>query len=106
MKRIVRLLRKGGAREVHVRISCPPIISACYMGIDFPTRRELIAKIMSLEELTKYVEADTLQYNTIDGLLAGIGLPRNELCLACLTGEYPLAKSYRFEVLEEFLGRR
>lgn len=106
MKRIVRLLRKGGAKEVHVRISCPPIISACYMGIDFPTKRELIAKMMSLEELTKYVEADSLQYNTIDGLLAGIGLPKSELCLACLTGEYPLAKTYRFEVLEEYLGRR
>jgi len=106
MKRIVRLLRKGGAKEVHVRISCPPIISACYMGIDFPTKRELIAKMMSLDELTRYVEADTLQYNTIDGLLAGIGLPKNELCLACLTGEYPLAKTHRFEVLEEHLGRR
>lgn len=105
MKRIVRLLRRGGAKEVHVRISCPPIISACYMGIDFPTRRELIAKIMSLEELTRYVEADTLEYNTIDGLLAGIGLPRSELCLACLTGEYPLTKSYKLELLEELLGR-
>ncbi|MCS7139281.1 MAG: amidophosphoribosyltransferase [Candidatus Nezhaarchaeota archaeon] len=106
MKRIVRLLRKGGAKEVHVRISCPPIISACYMGIDFPTRRELIAKMMTLEELTKYVEADSLMYNTIDGLVSGIGLPENELCLACLTGEYPLAKAYRFEELEEYLGRK
>ncbi len=105
MKRIVRLLRRGGAREVHVRVSCPPIISACYMGIDFPTRRELIARIMKLDELTKYVEADSLQYNDIDGLAAGIGLPKNELCLACLTGEYPLTKSYEFELLEKELRK-
>jgi len=105
MKRIVKLLRKGGAREIHVRISCPPIISACYMGIDFPTKRELIARMMSLDELTRYIEADTLRYNTVDGLLAGIGLSESELCLACLTGKYPLAKEYRFELLEEFLRR-
>jgi amidophosphoribosyltransferase len=105
MKRIVRLLRRGGAREVHVRVSCPPIISACYMGIDFPTKRELIARIMRLDELTKYVEANSLQYNDVDGLVTGIGLPKNELCLACLTGEYPLAKSYEFELLEKELSK-
>ena len=105
MRRIVRLLRRGGAREVHVRVSCPPIVSACYMGIDFPTRRELIARIMRLDELTKYVEADSLRYNDIDGLVAGIGLPHSELCLACLTGEYPLAKKYDFELLEERLRK-
>jgi len=105
MKRIVRLLRRGGAREVHVRVSCPPIISACYMGIDFPTRRELIARMMRLDELTKYIEADSLQYNDVDGLVAGIGLPHSELCLACLTGEYPLARKYDFELLEERLRK-
>jgi len=105
MRRIVRLLRRGGAKEVHVRVSCPPIISACYMGIDFPTKRELIAKIMRLDELTKYIEADSLQYNDVDGLVAGIGLPHSELCLACLTGEYPLAKKYDFELLEERLRK-
>ncbi|MEM0217507.1 MAG: hypothetical protein QXM73_01990, partial [Candidatus Nezhaarchaeales archaeon] len=67
--------------------------------------RELIARMMSLDELTRYIEADTLRYNTVDGLLAGIGLSESELCLACLTGKYPLAKEYRFELLEEFLRR-
>lgn len=105
MKRIVKLLRRGGAKEVHVRISCPPIVSACYMGIDFPTRRELIARMMNLEELTRFIEADSLRYNTIDGLISGIGLSEDELCLACLTGKYPLTKEYKFEVLEEHLGR-
>ena len=105
MRRIVRLLRRGGAREVHVRVSCPPIVSACYMGIDFPTRRELIARMMRLDELTKYIEADSLQYNDVDGLVAGIGLPHSELCLACLTGEYPLARKYDFELLEERLRK-
>jgi amidophosphoribosyltransferase len=75
------------------------------MGIDFPTKRELIARIMRLDELTKYVEADSLQYNDVDGLVTGIGLPKNELCLACLTGEYPLAKSYEFELLERELRK-
>jgi len=105
MRRIVRLLRRGGAREVHVRVSCPPIVSACYMGIDFPTRRELIARIMRLDELTRYVGADSLYFNTIDGLISSIGLPENELCLACLTGKYPLVKSLKIELLEEYLGR-
>ncbi|MCX8204756.1 MAG: amidophosphoribosyltransferase [Candidatus Nezhaarchaeota archaeon] len=90
MRHIVRLLRGAGAKEVHVRISCPPIVAGCYMGIDFPTRRELIASCRSVEEVRAAIEADSLQYNTIDGLVKGIGLTYNELCLACLTGEYPI----------------
>jgi len=105
MRRIVRLLRRGGAREVHVRVSCPPIISACYMGVGFTSRKELIAKVMDIEELTKYIGADSLYFNTIDGLVSGIGLPESELCMACLTGKYPLAKNLALEVLEEYLGR-
>jgi amidophosphoribosyltransferase len=87
MKRIVRLLRRGGAREVHVRVSCPPIISACYMGIGFTSRKELIAKMMDLDELTSYIGTDSLRFNTVEGLASGIGLPESGLCLACLTGK-------------------
>ncbi|RLF09489.1 MAG: amidophosphoribosyltransferase [Thermoprotei archaeon] len=90
MKHIVKLLRSAGAREVHVRVSCPPIVSGCYMGIDFPTRRELVASSRSVEEVREVIGADSLQYNTLDGLVKGIGLPLGELCLACLTGEYPI----------------
>ncbi len=106
MRHIVRLLKQAGAREVHVRISCPPIVSSCYMGIDFPTRRELIASKMSVEEICRFIEADSLGYQTLEGLLEGIGLTENDLCLACLTGRYPLRREVYLEELEAKLGKR
>lgn len=93
MKHIVLLLRKAGAKEVHVRISCPPIISPCYCGIDFQRREELIRGKTSLEETRKIIGADSLEYMTIDGLVEAIGLGENELCLSCLTGEYLLKET-------------
>jgi len=98
-KQIVNLLREsGGARSVHVRISCPPVVSACYMGIDFPTTQELIAgknkkkfgDEQYIEEIRKAIGADSLLYQTIDDLKKSIGKTESQLCLACLTGEYPL----------------
>ncbi len=97
-QKIVSLLReKGGAKRVHLRISCPPIISPCYMGIDFPTKDELIAGRFQnlygenyLEEIQKKIGADTLLYQTIEDLTQAIGKDKNQLCLACLTGEYQL----------------
>ncbi|MEM1657622.1 MAG: amidophosphoribosyltransferase [Candidatus Jordarchaeales archaeon] len=103
IKRIVHMLKKAGAKKVHVRISCPPIIAACYMGIDFPTRRELIAANCTVKEICNFIEADSLGYMTIDGLLEGIGLPENELCLACLNCKYPI-EEIDFELLEKTLG--
>jgi amidophosphoribosyltransferase len=106
-KFIVNLLKTvGGARRVHLRISCPPIISSCYMGIDFPTRRELIASTKSVEEIRRDVGADTLGYMNIDGLVRSIGIPHNQLCMACLTGEYPLNAPPQMELLETTLGSR
>ena len=102
MKYIVSLLRGAGAEEVHVRISCPPIIAGCYMGIDFPTRRELVASSHSIEEIRDMLGANSLHYNSIEGLVKGIGLPRNELCLACLTGEYPIKADA--SLLEKAIG--
>lgn len=93
MKHIVSLLRKAGAKEVHVRISCPPIISPCYCGIDFQRREELIRGKTSLEETRKIIGADSLEYMKIDGLVEAIGLGKNELCLSCLTGEYLLKEA-------------
>ncbi|MFX0134571.1 MAG: amidophosphoribosyltransferase, partial [Candidatus Hodarchaeota archaeon] len=95
---IVKLLKeKGGAKAVHLRISCPPIISACYMGIDFPTRDELIAgraqKLFGenyIEEIRKKIGADTLIYQNVNDLVKAISLRGDQLCLACLTGDYPL----------------
>ena len=100
-KQIVALIRAAGAKSVNVRISCPPVVNACYMGIDFPTRDELIGgrfkKIYGenyIEEIRKKIGADSLLYQTIDDLKQAIGKSEDELCMACLTGRYPL-KSVR-----------
>ncbi|MFW9987631.1 MAG: hypothetical protein ACFFC3_03165, partial [Candidatus Odinarchaeota archaeon] len=106
---IVSLLReKGGAKRVHLRISCPPIIRPCYMGIDFPTTNELIAgRLQSqygnnyLEEIQKIIGSDTLLYQTIDNLTQAIGKNKDELCLACLTGNYPLKSIQKLAELED-----
>lgn len=87
MKRIVAMLRKAGAREVHVRIASPPIRHPCYMGVDIPTRHELIAAFGSVEKVRKAIGADSLAYLSVEGLKRAVG--RKDLCLACLTGEYP-----------------
>ena len=104
-KRIVRMLREAGAKKVHFRISCPPIISSCYMGIDFPTRRELIASTKTIEEIGKIIDADSIKYQTVENLIKSCKLPRNKLCLACITGEYPIKTPIDFNVLEAELGR-
>lgn len=87
MKRIVAMLKKAGAKEVHVRIASPPIRYPCYMGIDIPTRHELIASWKRIEEIEKEIGADSLRYLSIKGLIKAVGL--DDLCLACLNGIYP-----------------
>ena len=97
-KQIISLIREAGAKSVNVRISCPPVVSACYMGIDFPTWEELIAgKTLNqfgqehyIEEIQKIIGADTLMYQTLEDLRNAIGKKESQLCLACLTGKYPL----------------
>jgi len=107
MRRVVRLLKSfGGARSVHVRISCPPIRNSCYMGIDFPTVKELVAAHESVEDISRLIGADSLGYQNLDGLIDGIGLPESELCMACLTGVYPLKQKPDLARLELELGRR
>ena len=113
MQQIVSMLRiKGGAKRVHLRISCPPIISPCYMGIDFPTKAELIAGRFHelntenyLEEIRKKIGADTLLYQTLDDLTQAIGMRKDQLCLACLTGEYPLKSVQKLAELEKSIVR-
>ncbi len=90
LRHLVRLLRKAGAKEVHVRVSSPPIISPCYYGMDFPTKRELIAANMSIEEIKNYIEADSLEYLSIDGLLKSVPHEKGGYCTACFTGKYPI----------------
>ncbi|NLY50591.1 MAG: amidophosphoribosyltransferase [Firmicutes bacterium] len=86
--RIVRLLKSSGAREVHVRVSSPPIVSPCYYGIHMPTYGELIGARCSVEETRKRIGADSLGYLSLEGLVQAVGLPEEPYCLACFTGEY------------------
>ncbi|TMW71104.1 amidophosphoribosyltransferase [Alteribacter natronophilus] len=92
-RRIVKLLKEAGAREVHVRISAPPIKNPCFYGIDTSTSGELIASNNSVEEIEAEIGADSLRYLSVDGLMDGIGRPKAMencgQCLACFTGEYP-----------------
>jgi amidophosphoribosyltransferase len=88
-KKIVRLVREAGAREVHVRISCPPTISPCYYGVDTPNKSELIAARLSVEEVCRFIEADSLGYLSMEGMLEACGLPAETSCVACWTGRYP-----------------
>jgi amidophosphoribosyltransferase len=87
-RKIVRMVRDAGAAEVHVRISAPPTQWPCHYGIDTPTRGELIASDHSVEEIRRFVEADSLAYLSLDGLLASVSGPRDSYCTACWTGDY------------------
>jgi amidophosphoribosyltransferase len=89
-KKIVRMLRDAGAREVHVRVSSPPTIASCYYGIDTPTRRELIAATQSTEEIRDFIGADSLGYLSAEGMLEAFGRPQQATCTACFTGIYPV----------------
>ncbi|UXD21597.1 amidophosphoribosyltransferase [Ignicoccus pacificus DSM 13166] len=88
MKRIVKLLRDKGAKEVHVRSASPKVRAPCYMGIDFPDPKELIASMKTEEELAELWGADSVGYLSVEGLVKAIGT--EELCLACFTGKYPI----------------
>lgn len=94
LRKLVRMIRLAGAKEVHVRISSPPIYDPCYYGMDFPTRQELAAVNKSIEEVCRYIDADTLEYLTPSELLEAV--PHNNgqgYCTACFTGEYPVPLS-------------
>jgi amidophosphoribosyltransferase len=87
---VVKILRKAGAREIHMRICAPPIRHPCFLGIDMATRRELIAAQKSIPEICEFIGADTLGYLSVDGLIKAVDLPRENFCLACFTGDYPI----------------
>lgn len=86
----VKALRDAGAKEVHMRVSCPPLRHPCYYGIDFPTKEELIASSKSVEEIRDYVGLDSLGYLSLEGMLSSMPLPKEEFCTCCFTGEYPV----------------
>jgi len=87
---LVRMLREAGAREVHVRISSPPVTWPCFYGIDFATRAELIATGLSTEEICRSIGADSLGYVSLEGLVEATTVPMDELCRACFDGVYPV----------------
>ena len=87
-KRIVTMLRDNGAKEVHMISTCPPIKHPCYYGIDMPTEKELIAA-RNTDDVAEIIGADSVTYQKIKGLVKAIGLKKDELCLACLNGDYP-----------------
>lgn len=90
MKKIVTLVREAGAREVHVRVGCPPITAPCYLGIDMKTRKQFVATDRSVEAIRDHLSADSLGYVSIQGLVKAIGRSEGDLCLGCLTAEYPV----------------
>jgi amidophosphoribosyltransferase len=89
-KRIVDMLRKAGAKEVHIRVSSPPVKHSCYFGIDTPTRKQLIGATHSVEEIRETIGADSLGYLSIEGLIKSINMSGQRLCTACFSGDYPM----------------
>jgi amidophosphoribosyltransferase len=90
-RKIVRMVRAAGAREVHVRISCPPTISPCFYGVDTPSTSELIAATHTLPEIREFLEADSVAYLSLEGLMSAVGSSRGSYCSSCYTGVYPVA---------------
>jgi amidophosphoribosyltransferase len=90
-RKIVRMVRSAGAKEVHMRISCPPTISPCFYGVDTPRRSELIAATHTLDEIRKYLDADSVTYLSLDGLTGAVNGGASKYCTSCYTGKYPVA---------------
>ena len=89
-RRIVNMVRKAGAKEVHVRIGSPPILAPCYLGIDMASREELIAAYKTVAGVEAVINADSLGYVSHKGLVDAVGIPKENLCMGCLTGLYPV----------------
>lgn len=88
-RKIVRMVRNAGAREVHLRISCPPTVSPCFYGVDTPHKSELIAANHTVDEIRRYVEADSIGYLSHESLRIAVADTKNQYCYACYTGDYP-----------------
>jgi len=101
-QKIVRMVRNAGAREVHVRISCPPTMSPCFYGVDTPTKRELIAANQSIEEIREFIGCDTLAYLSLENLKRSVIDEDERYCYACYTGKYPT----ELVNIEELMGSR
>ena len=89
-RRLVNMLKEAGATEVHIRVSSPPVSHSCYFGIDTPNRAQLIGATHTIEGIREMTGADSLAYLSVDGLVASIGMRRDQLCTACFNGDYPM----------------
>ena len=89
-RKIVKMIRQAGAKEIHYRISSPPIFNPCFYGMDFPTRTELIANNHTIEEIRKYLRVDSIAYLSLEGLIKAVGGKKDKFCMACFDGDYPL----------------
>jgi amidophosphoribosyltransferase len=98
LKQLVKLIRQAGAKEVHVRVSSPPIISPCYYGMDFPSKNELIASKKTVAEICEFLDCDSLAYLSKEKLLESVSHDNGGYCTACFTGEYPIE-------IEEKIGK-
>jgi amidophosphoribosyltransferase len=90
LRKVIPMLRQAGAREVHMRIAATPTIGSCFYGIDTPTREELVASSLSIEEIRNYITADSLGYLSVAGLYSFLDGRREGFCDACFTGQYPV----------------
>jgi amidophosphoribosyltransferase len=99
----VQSLRRAGAAEIHMVVSCPPTRHACYYGIDFPSSSQLVAADNTIEGIRDYLGLDSLHYLSPEGLVEATGLSRDHFCLACFTGEYPIEPDKNF-TKEAFSG--
>jgi amidophosphoribosyltransferase len=110
-RKIVKMVRNAGAKEVHVLISSPPTSYPCYYGIDTPNRKELISSSHTIEEITRYITADSLGYLSTEGLLKSVGIEENSgYCRACFTGDYPVrfpkpALEPQMDLFEEVINK-
>ena len=90
MKRLIQMIKEVGGKEVHLRITSPPVKYPCFYGIDTPKRRNLIASEKSVEEIREEIGADSLEYLTSENLISSVGLDKDRFCLSCFDGNYPL----------------
>jgi amidophosphoribosyltransferase len=99
--KVVRLLRRAGAKEVHMRICAPPIRHPCFFGVDMASRNELIAAQKTVPEIREFIGADSLGYLSVEGLIKSVDLPKDILCTACFTGDYPIPVQLAMDKLSQ-----
>jgi amidophosphoribosyltransferase len=100
-RKIIKMLRRCGAKEIHFRVSCPPIINSCHYGIDTPNKEKLIGYNMTVSEMEEFLDVDSLGFQTVEGLVDATGLGKEQFCLACFNNEYPTLTPKEFDSGEE-----